>query len=62
MVDFYPESDWAADSLFKMGVLLDEDGESKEAKIIFERFIKEYKERQDLVSEAKKYLKSYGKN
>ena len=62
VVDFYPESDWAADSLFKMGVILDDDEESKEAKIIFERFIREYKERQDLVSEAKKYLKSYGKN
>jgi TolA-binding protein len=62
VVDLYPQSDWAADSLFKMGVILDEDGDTKEAKIIFERFIKEYKERQDLVIEAKRYLKGYGKN
>ncbi|MEK9148705.1 MAG: tetratricopeptide repeat protein, partial [Candidatus Desantisbacteria bacterium] len=62
VVDLYPKSDWAADSLFKMAVLLDDDGNSQEAKLIFERFIKEYKDRQDLVSEAKRYLKGYGKD
>ena len=57
VVDFYPQSDWAADSLFKMAIILDDDGDNKEAKIIFERFIKEYKDRQDLVLQAKRYLK-----
>lgn len=57
VVELYPKSKWAADALFRRGVILYEASDYKNAKDAFSSLIKNYKDREDLIKEAKVYLK-----
>ncbi|HAW50278.1 TPA: hypothetical protein DCX16_04960 [bacterium] len=54
--ELYPKSSWAPDASFRIGVILYESGDYKGAYDEFRQLIENYKERKDLIKEAKVYI------
>ncbi|MEW6102201.1 MAG: tetratricopeptide repeat protein [bacterium] len=54
--EVYPNSEWAADSLFRIAVILYSSGDYKDAYFEFKRLIKNYPKRDDLIKDAKAYI------
>ncbi|MEW6482972.1 MAG: tetratricopeptide repeat protein [bacterium] len=56
VAELYQSSEWAADSLFRIGVILYSSGDYEDAYFEFKRLIKNYPKRDDLIKEAKAYI------